>query len=118
MEDELERPEEFDKQFYKIRDVAEMLNIPPSTLRYWESEFPEVSPRRSRTNQRYYRPADIRVLRMINYLVKVKGLRIEAAKEELSKNRKNISRRMEIIDLLTDTRNRLEEMLSALNKRK
>lgn len=118
MEEELNRPEEFDKQFYKIRDVAELLDIAPSTLRYWESEFPEISPRRSRTNQRYYRPSDIRVLRMIHYLVKVKGLRIEAAKEELSKNRNNISRKMEIIDLLTDTKSQLEEILSALNKRK
>lgn len=81
-------------------------------------EFPEIKPRRSRSNQRYYRPVNIRVLRMIDYLVRIKGLRIEAAKEEMAKNRKNISRRMEVIDLLTDTRDRLEEMLSALNKRR
>lgn len=115
----MEKPiEEFDKQFYKIRDVADLLGVPTSTLRYWESEFPEIKPRRSHTNRRYYSPDDIRVLQMINYLVKVKGLRIDAAKEELSKNRNNISRRLEIIDLLTDTKTRLEEMLSALNKRR
>lgn len=118
MEEDLEIQEEFGKQFYKIRDVADMLDVAPSTLRYWEMEFPEIKPRRSQSNQRYYRPADIRVLRMINYLVRIKGLRIEAAKEEMAKNRKNVSRRMEVIDLLTDTRDRLEEMLSALNKRR
>lgn len=113
-----EIPEEFDKKFYKIRDVAILLGVSTSTLRYWEMEFPEIMPRRSRTNQRYYRPDDIRTLRMIHYLVKVKGLRIEAAKEELRNNRSNISHRLEVIDLLTDTRERLQEMLSALNKRK
>lgn len=110
--------DDLDKQYYKIRDVAELLNVPPSTLRYWESEFPEIKPRRSPTNQRYYKPQDIRTLRMIHYLVKVKGLRIEAAKEELHQNRNNISKRLEVIDLLTDTRDELKEILGALNKRR
>lgn len=109
---------DLDKQFYKIRDVSELLGVPSSTLRYWESEFPEIMPKRSRSNQRYYRPDDIRILRMIHYLVKVKGLRIEAAKEELRSNRKNVSRRLEIIDLLTETKESLNEILGALNKRK
>ena len=109
---------DLDKQFYKIRDVPELLGVPTSTLRYWESEFPEIMPKRSRSNQRYYRPDDIRILRMIHYLVKVKGLRIEAAKEELRSNRKNVSRRLEIIDLLTETKESLNEILGALNKRK
>lgn len=110
--------EDLDKQYYKIRDVAELLGVNTSTLRYWESEFPEITPRRSRTNQRYYRPEDIKTIRMIHYLVKVKGLRIEAAKEEIASNRKNISRRLEVIELLTNTRNELEEMLNALGKRR
>ena len=110
--------EDLDKQYYKIRDVAELLGVNTSTLRFWESEFPEITPRRSRTNQRYYRPEDIKTIRMIHYLVKVKGLRIEAAKEEIASNRKNISRRLEVIELLTNTRNELKEMLNALGKRR
>ena len=110
--------EDLDKQYYKIRDVAELLGVNTSTLRYWESEFPEITPRRSRTNQRYYRPEDIKTIRMIHYLVKVKGLSIEAAKEEIASNRKNISRRLEVIELLTNTRNELKEMLNALGKRR
>lgn len=110
--------EELDKKYYKIKDVAEILEIPASTLRYWEQEFPECAPRRSKSNQRYYKANDIETLRMIHYLVKVKGLRIEAAKEELKNNRKNVSKRLEVVDLLTDTRNELKEMLAALNKRR
>lgn len=109
---------EYDKKYYKIRDVAEMLGVPQSTLRYWEQEFPECSPRRSATNIRYYSPKDIELLKVINYLVKVKGLRIEAAREQLHENQKNISRRKEIIDLLTSTKEELEGILSSLTKRK
>lgn len=109
---------EFDKKYYKIKDVADMLDIVPSTLRYWEQEFPECRPRRSATNQRYYTPENIECLRIIHYLLKVKGLRMDAAKEQLKLNRSNISKRMEIIETLTRTRDDLQEMLDALKKRR
>lgn len=110
--------EELDKKYYKIKDVAEMLNISASTLRYWEQEFPECSPRRSATNIRYYRPQDIDTLKLIHYLLKVKGLKIEAAREQLKANRSNVSNRVKIIDMLTETRNELDGMLRALTRRK
>lgn len=109
---------ELDKQYYKIRDVAEIIGVNTSTLRYWEEEFKEIKPRRSPTNQRYYKPEDIETLRIVYYLIKIKGLRIEAAKEELAHNRKNISKRIEAIELLKATKKQLQDLLSALNKRK
>lgn len=110
--------DDLDKKYYKIRDVVELLNVPASTLRYWEVEFPELKPRRSNANQRYYRPEDVRTARIIHYLVKVKGLRIEAAKDEMHRNHKNISNKVDLIELLNDTRNELQGILNALNKRK
>lgn len=106
------------KKYYKIRDTAEILNVSEATLRYWEREFPEVKPMRSTSNQRYYTPDDIEVLRIIYYLVKVRGLKIEAAKEQMRLNKTNITKRMDIITKLTDVRDELEEMLKALSKRK
>ena len=102
---------EFDKKYYKIRDVSAMLDVPTS-------EFPECAPRRSAANQRYYTPENIRCLQIIYYLLKVKGLRMEAAKEQLKANRENISRNMEIIQKLTETRNELQNLLDALKKRR
>ncbi|MBD5284558.1 MAG: MerR family transcriptional regulator [Bacteroides sp.] len=106
------------KSFYKITDVAEMLDVSQSTLRYWEREFPDCAPTRSATNIRYYTPENIEKLRMIHYLLKTKGMKIEAAKRQLQGNKENVSRRLEIIDKLTTVRNELEEMLSALTKRR
>lgn len=110
--------DKLEKKYYRIKDVSELLNVPASTLRYWEAEFPELKPRRNQSNTRYYTFDDISTLRMIHYLVKVKGLRIEAAKDELKSNRKNVSRRLNIIDTLTQTRNDLQEILNALRKRR
>lgn len=110
--------EELDKKYYKIKDVSKLLGVTASTLRYWEQEFPECKPRRSATNIRYYKAQDIETLKIIHYLLKVKGLKIEAAKEQLRANRSNVSNRVKIIDTLTETRSVLDGMLKALNKRK
>lgn len=116
--DEFEENEGLDKQFYKIGDVSDILGVQPSTIRYWESEFPQLAPKRSLSKQRYYTPEDVRILRMIHYLVKVKGLRLEAAKEEMRTNRNNISNRLKMIEVLTETRDELKEILAGLSKRK
>ncbi len=107
-----------DKDYYKIKDVAELIGVPQSTLRYWEKEFPECSPRRSATNIRYYTPADIETLRIIHFLLKVRGLKLDAAKEQLRVNRHNVSRRMEVIDRLAQVREELVNLRKALNIRK
>lgn len=106
------------KKYYKIRDVAELLDVSEPTLRYWEREFPEVKPMRSTSNQRFYRPEDIETLRIIYYLVKVRGLKIEAAKEQMRLNRSNISKRMEVVEKLLDVRDELQMLLASLEKRR
>ncbi len=67
---------------YRPREVAEMLSLPTSTLRYWEKEFPELAPNRAK-NHRRYSPADVEVLRQIKRLLYDEGLKIEAAKKIL-----------------------------------
>ena len=110
--------EELSKQYYKIKEVAEILDVPQSTLRFWEKEFPKIKPIRSSHNIRYYRPQDIELLRIIHYLIKDKGLKIEAAREQLRSNKHNVSRRVEIIDRLKSVRSELANLLVALGGRK
>ena len=105
------------KQYYKIRDVAEIVGVPQSTLRYWETEFPEIQPRRSAHNQRYYTPEMIQTIKIVHFLVKQKGIKIEVAREYLKNNRKNISKRIEIIDKLTKVKSELLNLLSSIEVR-
>ncbi len=111
-------PSDLTKKYYKIKDAAELIGVSQTTLRYWESEFPEIKPYRSATNLRYYTPDDIETLRIIYYLLKIRGLKMDAAKEQMRLNRSNITKRMDIIDKLQDVRDELEMMLKALEKRK
>ena len=105
------------KSYYKIREVVEIIGVPHSTLRYWEKEFSELKPRRSAANQRFYTPADIELLQIISFLLNVKGMKIEAAKEQIKHNRSNISKKIKIVEDLKEVREDLEVLLGSLNLR-
>lgn len=106
------------KAFYKIKDVAEFLDETPATLRFWESEFSEICPTRGESGIRYYTPEDVETLRLIHYLVRTRGMRIDMARRHLSVNRKNISNRMRVLNQLYEVRSELDSMLQALKKRR
>lgn len=105
------------KQYYKIKDVAEMLGVQQSTLRFWEKEFDCLNPRRSASNVRYYTPADIEMIRVISYLLRNRSLKLEAAKEQMRHNRGNVSRRIRAIERLENVRDTLSSLLKSLNVR-
>lgn len=110
--------DELDKKYYKIKDAAELVGVPQSTLRYWEKEFDGCAPRRSSTNIRYYTPENIETFRMIYYLLKVKGLKLDAAKEQMRVNRSNVAHNIEVINRLLKVREQLVDLRKALNIRK
>lgn len=107
-----------EKKYYKIREVAEMLGLPPSTLRFWESKFTLVKPRRNQGGTRFYTPRDIEILKLIFYLVKDKGLKLEAAEAEIRRNRTGVTRRYQAIERLRDIRTQLTGLLKALDDKK
>ena len=105
-----------DKRYYKIKEVSEILNLPQSTLRFWETQFPLLKPKRNDGGTRFYTPGDIEVLKMIKYLIKDKGLKIEAAQEMIRRNHSGVSLHSRAVDNLKDIRSRLQLLLDALNK--
>ncbi len=108
--------EELNKKFYKISEVAGILGIPASTLRFWESKFTVINPHRNAGGTRFYTPADIEKIRMIHFLVKEKGLKLDAAQEQLRSNASGVSRRHDVVTRLRDVRERLNDLLASLNK--
>lgn len=104
-----------DKKYYKIREVAEILNIPASTLRFWESQFTIIKPKRNQHGTRFYTPSDIETIRMVYYLVKEKGLKLDAAQEQIRYNHSGVSQKHKAIERLKNVRNELQSMLDALH---
>lgn len=107
---------DLNKKFYKISDVAAILGIPASTLRFWEKEFTIIKPRRNAKNIRFYTPNDIETIRKVYYLVKEKGLKLDAAQEQIRRNRSNVDKRFEVIERLKGIREELLELDEALSK--
>ncbi len=104
------------KKYYKIGEVAEILDIPASTLRFWEKEFTIIKPKRNASNIRYYSLDDIETIRMVYYLVKEKGLKLDAAQQQIKQNRSNVSKRHEVVERLKEIREELRRMEEALNQ--
>ncbi len=102
------------KKFYKIGDVAEILGIPASTLRFWEKEFTVIKPKRNTKNIRVYTVKDIETIKMIYYLVKEKGLKLDAAQAMIKRNRDGISKQFEVVDRLKQVREQLIKLDNAL----
>lgn len=77
----------FKKQYYSIGDVARMFHENQSLIRYWETEFDILQPRKNRKGDRFFRPIDIKNLVLIYDLLRRRKFTIEGAKDFLKKNK-------------------------------
>ena len=104
------------KLYYSIKEVAEMFDLPESTLRYWEQEFPFLRPKTSGPAKiRQYQEKDIEQIRLIHNLVKVRGFKLAAAKKIISANRDGADRRAEVISRMIDVREQLQSLRRQLD---
>lgn len=78
----------FKKQYYSIGEVAGMFRENQSLIRYWETEFDILQPRKNRKGDRFFRPVDIKNLVMIYDLLRRRKFTIEGAKDYLKRNKK------------------------------
>src|ERR671913_27076 len=69
--------------YYKIGEACKALEIQPYVLRYWETEFPALSPNKSRSGQRVYSEKELEVIRRIKQLLYEEGYTIAGAKKKL-----------------------------------
>lgn len=90
------------KLFYSITEVAQHLDVAPSLLRYWESEFPNIRPRRNSKGTRSYTTKDVEELEKIHLLVKEKGYTLAGAKEQLRIARKQVDNNVKVVHKLED----------------
>lgn len=114
-------PEIPDKLYFKIGEVAELLGVEPYVLRYWESEFTQLAPKKSGTGHRLYRRKDVELLLKIKHLLYEKRFTIEGARQSLQTGKQAKSRppkraQQELFadDRLPEIRRELAEILQIL----
>ena len=104
------------KSYYKIGEVSAMLDVPVSTLRFWEDTFEQLDPFRTQGGMRKYRPEDVEMCRLIKHLLRDKGYSLEYAKKELANFRKYPPRKQfvcksadDALRLLSEAKSRCED---------
>ena len=110
-----------EKQTFKIGEVCEMLQLEPYVLRYWESEFEDLSPQKNAMGQRIYRPRDIEIIYLIKKLLYEEGYTILGARKQLKREIAKLNGsegmdREEVVQNLRKIRWELQEILTLLGK--
>ena len=103
-----------EKVYYSIGEVAEMIDVTPSSIRYWESNFKELAPRTNAKGTRYFTKEDIETVKLINYLVKERGLTIKGAQQKLSDNKAETVNNWEIVRRLQEIKEELTGILDQM----
>ena len=108
------KEKEIEKIYYSIGEVAEQFNVAPSLIRFWESEFELIQPKKNRKGNRQFTKEDIENVRTIYHLVKQKGFTLQGAKEMLRNDTQAVRDKMEIYDSLKKIRQFLVEVRDKL----
>ena len=90
----IDTPEIPDKLYFRIGEVASLLAVEPYVLRYWETEFQSLAPKKSGTGHRLYRRKDVELLLKIKQLLYEKRYTIEGARQSLYNESKAIKTKM------------------------
>ena len=108
---DLQMMDDMEKIFYSLRETEKATGIPASTLRYWEQQFDELSPRKDGHGNRYYTREDQELIKRIKYIRdELKITRIEAIKKELVTNGKRSDERQAALEILLRVKEELCEI--------
>ena len=105
------------KLYYSIGEVSEMTDLEQHVLRYWESEFEQLKPRKNRAGRRVYTEEDIAMVRRVQYLLKDEKYTIEGAKQVLDREADMDEEEKTLKDELIEMRSFLTDLLNLLNEK-
>jgi DNA-binding transcriptional MerR regulator len=104
-----------EKRYYSIKEVADLLGVNPSLLRYWEKQFPTIRPEKNDKGTRQYTPDMVEEIRLVHTLVKERGMTLAGAKQKLRENHGQVLRTRELLDRLQALRAELVALRVALD---
>ena len=108
------KEKEVEKLYYSIGEVADMLNVNTSLLRYWEKEFEVLKPKKTAKGDRLFTKKDIEKIKLIFHLVREKGFTIEGARIQLKSKFEDSQKKFRINEKLQKIRGFLVELKDQL----
>ncbi|MBM3918027.1 MAG: MerR family transcriptional regulator [Sphingomonadales bacterium] len=112
------KPFTFQKKYYTIGEVAALLDVNATVLRFWEKHFTAIKPAKNRKGNRVYTQTDIHLLEKVRFLVKDKGFTLKGAAEQLQQKPlpSETDQKREILDRLVKVKGFLEELKRELGR--
>ena len=98
-----------------MREAMAETNLPIATLRYWETRFPDLNPRKDGHGNRYYTRENLELIKRIKYIRdELKITRIEAIQNELNKKDSKVDMRQQVAEILSHIKNELTEIRASI----
>lgn len=104
------------KIYYSMGEVAEMFDVNPSLIRFWEQKFDILRPHKNKKGNRMFTPEDVDNLKIIYHLVKEKGMTLSGAAQRIKDNKQGVQRNMEIVERLMGVKSILMEIRQELKE--
>jgi DNA-binding transcriptional MerR regulator len=113
-------PDAAEKLYYRIGEVEQITAVPAYVLRYWESEFKLLRPKKNPAGQRLYRPRDLELVQRIKALLYDERLTLEGAKKRLLAESRRNGEQLELglrETVYADALRRIRDRLTTLRER-
>jgi DNA-binding transcriptional MerR regulator len=108
------KEKKIEKLYYSIGEVSKMLDVPVSTVRFWENEFDILRPMKNKKGNRMFTSNDVRNLTIIHKLLKEEGMTMAGVKKKLSGKWDETDHKFEITESLNKIKGLLLEMRDSL----
>lgn len=105
---------DIEKRYYSIGEVAEIMEVNTSLVRFWEKEFEILKPKRNKKGNRLFTQKDLANLKLIYHLVKERGFTLEGAKTKLRENKDDTARIADVVERLKTIRQALMDIKHGL----
>jgi len=103
-----------EKKYFTIGEVAKELGVATSLIRFWETQFSFINPKKNQKGNRKFTQEDLKKIKLVYHLVKEKGYTLQGAQEHIKNHKDTITNEAEMITSLKKIRGFLEEMRNKL----
>lgn len=106
------------KLYYSISELTSFFGVPASTLRFWEQEFPKLTPKKGKSGSRQYSARDVKYIEQIVYLTKTCNYTLEGARNKMEQSGSDVlDRKTEALQRLADLREKLVALRDVVDER-
>lgn len=108
------KPKPIEKKYFTIGEVAKELGVATSLIRFWETQFDFIRPKKNKKGNRKFTQEDLKKIKLVYHLVKEKGYTLQGAHDHIKKSKNSIDDNAEMIESLKKIRGFLEDMKNQL----